>query len=100
MYSGFIYILRCRDGSYYVGSHRGEDVGMRVADHQAGRGGDYTRRRLPVECVYSEWFTLITDAVAAERRIKGWSRAKKKALIKGDWTSVQALAKRRGGKPR
>ncbi|PWE16933.1 hypothetical protein DDZ18_09480 [Marinicauda salina] len=96
----WVYILRCADGSYYVGSHRGDDLGRRIGEHQAGMGGDYTRRRLPVELVYSEWFECIEDAVAAERRLKGWSRAKKEALICGDFDLVRTKAKRRGGRPR
>ncbi|MCP2670895.1 GIY-YIG nuclease family protein [Maricaulaceae bacterium EIL42A08] len=91
--------MKCSDGFYYVGSHRGEDLGVRVGEHQLGMGG-YTSRRRPVELVYSEWFTLITDAVAAERQIKGWSSAKKEALIAGDFERLQSKAKRRGGKPR
>ena len=83
-----------------MGSHRGENLGVRVGEHQAGIGGDYTSKRRPVELVYSEWFTLITDAIGAESQIKGWSRAKKEALIAGDFERLQAKAKRRGGKPR
>jgi putative endonuclease len=90
-------MLRCRDGSYYVGSHRGEDVMTRVAQHNEGIGGDYTRRRRPVTLVWSETFEWATDAIACERRLKGWSRAKKEALIHGDWARISALSKRRGG---
>lgn len=96
----WVYILRCADGSYYVGSHRGDDLGARIVQHEAGHGGAYTARRLPVALVFSEWFGLITDAIAVERQIKGWSRAKKEALIRGDFDALQAFARRRGGKPR
>jgi putative endonuclease len=95
----FVYMLRCRDGTYYVGSATGDDLSTRVAQHQAGTFHGYTALRRPVELVWSQHFERITDAIAAERRIKGWSRAKKEALIKADWGSVRALAKRRGGKP-
>lgn len=95
----WVYMLRCADGSFYVGSHRGPDLGVRIVQHETGQGGDYTRRRLPVELVWSEWFGRIADAVAAERRIKGWSRAKKEALIRGDYETIKVLAKRRGGRP-
>jgi putative endonuclease len=98
--NAWVYILLCADDSFYVGSHRGEDVAVRVAQHQAGEGGDYTRRRLPVSLAWAENFQQITDAIAMERRIKGWSRAKKEALIRGDWSEVVARAKRRGGAPR
>ena len=53
-----------------------------------------------MKLVYSEYFDLIADAIFTERKIKGWSRAKKEALIRGDWNEVQRLAKRRGGKDR
>jgi putative endonuclease len=55
----------------------------------------YTESRRPVELVYSEWFDHITDAIEAERKLKGWSRAKKLAFIRGDFSSLQQLAKRR-----
>jgi len=46
-----------------------------------------------VTLVFSEWFDRITDAIAAERQGKGWSRAKKEALIHGDFGSLQELSK-------
>lgn len=96
----WVYMLRCADGSYYVGSHRGDDLSARIVQHETGHGGAYTSRRLPVELVYSEWFGLIVDAIAVERQIKGWSRAKKEALIRGDFEALPELARRRGGKAR
>ena len=96
--SAFVYILKCADGSYYTGSHRGDDLDVRVGDHQQGRGSEYTAKRRPVTLVYSDWFTLITDAIAAERQIKGWSRAKKEALIEGKFEVLPGLAKRKSGK--
>jgi putative endonuclease len=95
-----VYMLRCADGSFYVGSATGEDLTLRIAQHQAGTFEGYTSLRRPVELVWSEYFDRITDAIATELRVKGWSRAKKEALIKGDWAAVQRLAKRRGGKPK
>ena len=92
--SAFVYILRCADGSYYVGSARGDTLDKRIGEHQGGEMGGYTASRLPVELVCAEQFQAITDAIAAERRIKGWSRAKKEALIAGDGRRVQTLAKR------
>jgi putative endonuclease len=89
----FVYILRCADGSYYVGSARG-DLARRVAQHQTGYFGGYTASRRPVDLVYHQMFQRITDAIAAERQIKGWSRAKKQALIRGDWDRVSWMAKR------
>ena len=96
----FVYMLRCADASSYVGSATGEDLTLRIAQHQAGTFEGYTSLRRPVELVWSEYFDRITDAITAERKIKGWSRAKKEALTKGDWSSIQKLAKRRGGKPK
>jgi putative endonuclease len=91
----FVYILRCADGSYYVGSTRDTSVERRVSEHTMGMNpASYTFRRRPVTLVFSEEFQQITDAIAAERRIKGWTRAKKEALIRGDWARVSQLAKR------
>src|SRR3954447_27041339 len=96
----FVYILRCSDRSYYVGCATGDDITKRIAEHQTGAYPGYTWSRRPVKLVWSEHFERITDAIAAERQIKGWSRAKKEALIRSDWTAVQSLSRRRAGKPR
>jgi putative endonuclease len=96
----YVYMLRCADGSYYVGSATGEDLGPRVDQHNAGSYPGYTFSRRPVVLVWSEYFDRITDGIAAERQIKGWSRAKKEALLRSDWTKVSELSRRRGGRPR
>jgi len=96
----FVYMLRCADNSFYVGSATGDDLEKRIAEHQSGTYPGYTFFRRPVTLVWSEHFERITDAIAVERQIKGWGRAKKKALAEGDWASVQSSARRRGGKPR
>jgi putative endonuclease len=96
----FVYMLRCSDGSYYVGSARSNDLSQRIAEHEAGSYQGYTSTRRPIRLVWSDYFDRITDAIAAERKIKGWSRAKKEALIKGDWTEIKRLARRRSGKSR
>jgi predicted GIY-YIG superfamily endonuclease len=88
----FVYILRCRDGRYYVGSARG-DLDHRIAGHNAGTYGGFTRHRRPVALVFSERFTRIEDAIAAERQIKGWRRERKEALIRGDLGVLPELAK-------
>jgi putative endonuclease len=96
----FVYMLRCSDGSLYVGSATGDDIGPRVAQHNAGAfPNGYTWSRRPVTLIWSEHFGRITDAIATERQIKGWSRAKKLALADGDWERVKTLAKRRGARP-
>jgi putative endonuclease len=94
MDGAFLYILECADGSYYVGTAR-SNLEKRVAEHNAGTFGGYTAQRRPVTLVFSQWFDRITDAIAAERQVKGWSRAKKEALIRGDFTRLPELSKRR-----
>jgi putative endonuclease len=94
----FVYMLRCSDGSFYVGCATGDNLDRRIAQHQSGAFPGYTYSRRPIELVWSEHFDRITGAVAAERKLKGWSRAKKEAIIRADWTSIRTLARRRGGK--
>ena len=96
----FVYMLRCTDRSYYVGSATCDDLTKRVAEHEAGTYPGYTSTRRPVTLAWSEYFEKITEAIAAERQIKGWSRAKKEALIKSNWSAIQSLARRRAGRPR
>ncbi|MGY2052467.1 GIY-YIG nuclease family protein [Methylobacterium sp. JK268] len=92
--NAFVYLLLCADGSYYVGSARGETLDRRLGEHQAGTFPGYTHSRRPVALVYAEQFDRITDAIAVERQIKGWGRSKKEALIRGDWDAIQQLAER------
>ena len=70
-----------------------DDLELRIAQHQSGALGGYTAKRLPVVLVWSESFPTRDDAFAAERRIKGWSRAKKEALIAGDWALISRLSR-------
>jgi putative endonuclease len=93
----YVYMLRCADGSFYVGSATGDDLSARINQHNAGHYPGYTFTRRPVVLVWSEHFNRITDGIAVERQIKGWSRAKKEALIRSDWASISRLAQRRGG---
>ena len=86
----WVYILKCSDGSYYTGHT--DNLEHRILVHQAGELSDWTRARRPVELVYSEGFSTRDQALAAERRIKGWSRAKKEALIAGDWVELKRLS--------
>ena len=90
----FLYILRCADGSYYTGTAR-SGLEQRVGQHNAGSYDGYTAQRRPVVLVYSQWFERVTDAIAAERQVKGWSRAKKETLIKGELARLPELSKRR-----
>ncbi len=92
---GYVYMVRCADGSYYVGSHRGDDPDARVWEHNEGADKRaYTFKRRPVELVWSDYFYRYEEMVACERQIKGWSRAKKEALIRGDGAALKALSKR------
>ena len=94
----WLYILRCADGSFYVGTTR-TSLEMRIVQHNDGAFPGYTASRRPVELMFSQWFDQITDAIENERKLKGWSRAKKEALIRGDFASLQLLAKRKSPHP-
>ena len=89
--SAYLYILRCADGSYYVGTTTG-NLETRVAEHQTGRYDGYTASRRPVALVFHQHFERLDDAAAAERQVKGWRREKKKALIRGDFAALPFLA--------
>jgi len=89
----FFYILRCADGTYYVGHTT--DLHTRVALHNSGRGSAYTRARRPVELTYSESFPALSDAVRREAQVKRWSAQKKRALAEGASDTLKMLARRR-----
>lgn len=89
----FAYLLRCNDGSYYAGHT--DDIDHRMAEHSTGALGGYTAKRLPVTLVWSDSFMTRDEAFATERKIKGWSRAKKEALIADDWMRISELARGR-----
>ena len=89
--SFWVYILQCADASYYTGHT--DNLEKRIAEHQMGKLPGYTQSRRPVALVYSEEFTTREEALACERRIKGWSRKKKEAMMRGDWAEVTRLAK-------
>ena len=80
------------DNSYYTGISN--DVERRLAEHMEGKNQDsYTFSRRPLELVYCEYFIDPKQAIAFEKQVKGWSRAKKEALIAGDWNKIVELAK-------
>jgi putative endonuclease len=87
-----VYILRCSDHSYYVGSTWHLDE--RVEQHATGHGSEYTKRRLPIELVFSQEYDRIDDAFAMEKRIQNWSRAKREALISGELHKLPGLSKK------
>ena len=90
--TAFVYILRCADGAYYVGT-TDKPVEQRVAEHNQGYGNGWTARRRPVSAVFVQEFHAIRDAQEAERKLKGWGRAKKEALIRGDFGALPSLAR-------
>ena len=87
------YILKCSDGSYYTGST--SNIEKRISEHQKGAIAGYTHSRRPIELIFSESFNDVYNAISAEWQIKGWSRAKKEALIKGDFELLKELAKKK-----
>ena len=86
-------MLHCDDRSFYIGHT--DNLEMRLSQHEAGSFPGYTQSRLPVKLVWSQSFGTRLEALEAARRIKGWSRAKKLALIREDWTLISALAKKK-----
>jgi predicted GIY-YIG superfamily endonuclease len=89
----FVYMLLCADGSYYVGITR-SGLEKRIVEHQSGAFGGYTSSRRPVKLVFWQEFQRVTDAIAAERQIKGWRREKKEALTRGEYDLLPVLASR------
>ena len=77
----FVYILRCADGTFYIGTAR--DVARRLAVHNARKGAKYTKPRLPVRVVYQEGPLTLTKALQREYQLKQLTRLKKQALIRG-----------------
>ena len=90
-----MYMLRCSDGSYYVGSAR--DLDARMQQHASGEGSTYTSRRMPVELVYVQEFGSVAEAFAAEKQVQGWSRAKREALIRGQQHRLPELSRKKRG---
>ncbi len=92
------YMLHCADRTFYVGHT--EDLDARVGAHCSGIIAGYTATRLPVKLVWAEEFPSRYEALQAERQIKGWGRAKKLALIRGDWLRISDLARNSKDKER
>ena len=88
--SFYVYILLCGDGTYYTGQT--DDLVSRLQQHYVG-DTSYTATRKPAELVWQGEFETREGAIAFEQQIKGWSRAKKEALIAGDWSRIQDLAR-------
>jgi predicted GIY-YIG superfamily endonuclease len=90
----WVYILRCSDGSYYTGVT--SNIEQRLDQHYHGKVG-YTASRKPFVFLWSAEFAHIDDAIAFEKQVKGWSRVKKEALMRDDWSEIQRLARTKGG---
>ena len=88
-----VYILRCADGSYYVGY--AQDIEQRLRAHSGGRAAPYTAGRLPVHLVYSEKHESIESARRRELQLKRWSRKKKEALFRGDIAGLKKMSEKR-----
>jgi putative endonuclease len=88
----WMYILECRDGSYYVGSTK--NLELRFLQHQSGKGSRYTSGRLPVQLVYCEEYNRVSDAFFREKQVQGWTRRKREALINGNPEMLPRLAKK------
>ena len=90
---GYMYILKCKDNSYYVGSTN--NLTIRIEEHNNGLGCSYTRERPPVKLIYYEECLNIKEAFIREQQIKGWSRKKKNALIHGNTNTLRLLSENR-----
>ena len=90
----YTYIVECADGSYYVGSTY--DLERRISEHNMGIGAAYMLRRgrRPVRLVFAADFARVDEAYAFEKRVQGWSRAKRQALIDQRWDDLPGLASR------
>lgn len=91
------YMLHCAGGTFYVGHT--DNLEQRIGQHEQGGIAGFTSDKLPVKLVWCECFTQRIEALEMERRLKGWSRAKKLALIRGDWDRISALARNRKDDP-
>jgi putative endonuclease len=94
MKQSYVYILKCSDGSYYTGVT--SNLESRMFKHNSGFYPEsYTSSRRPLELVFYCEFTDINLAIDKEKQIKRWSRAKKEALINGDFEALVNLAKKK-----
>ena len=87
-----MYILQCKDNSYYVGSTT--DLPRRIEEHKQGMGAEYTKHRLPVKLVYYEECLSIKDTFLREKQVQGWSHKKRQALINMKYESLKGLSKK------
>ena len=91
MYLYYVYILQCSDDSYYTGITN--NIERRLFEHNSGSDKkSYTYKRRPLKLVFQQDFSDVLPAIYFEKQIKGWTRAKKEALIDGDFDRLQLLA--------
>lgn len=88
-----LYILKCSDNSLYIGHT--DNMDARMEQHDQGKGSSCTSTRRPLQLIHAEEFETRYEALTMERKLKGWSRAKKLAYMAGDWASVKRLSKGR-----
>ena len=86
------YILECSDGTFYVGSTR--SLEPRMWQHRNGLGANYTRSRLPIRLVFAQELDRVDEAFAMEKKLQGWSHAKKLALIEGRFDDLAELSRK------
>lgn len=85
------YMLRCANGQYYVGST--DNMALRMQEHETGlKGALFSKAHRPVTLVFTQEFATREEAYAREKQLKGWSRAKKEALIAGDYNTLHKLS--------
>lgn len=88
----FVYIVKCNDNSYYTGFTN--NLERRLTEHHFGKNKDcYTFNKRPLELVWYEQFNDVLNAIETEKKIKGWSRRKKEALINEDWDRLVLYSK-------
>ncbi len=85
----YVYILRCRNGAYYVGHT--DNIEKRLCEHAEGKASVYTAALLPVQLVFLEEFSTRTEAFNAEHKLKGWTRDKKEVLINHGWEALEGF---------
>jgi putative endonuclease len=91
-YNYYVYIVECKDGSYYVGITN--DLDRRMWEHNTGHDqGCYTFERRPVELKYFESYADVNQCISREKQLKGWSRKKKQALFRENWDEIKRLSK-------
>lgn len=91
MFGYYVYILECSDSSYYIGIT--SELDRRIKEHLNGENKkSYTFKRRPVELKFTQEFNDVLQAIYFEKQIKGWTRAKKQALIAGNFDRLKILA--------